>query len=157
MKKMANTRKSFKDLEIEFFTGGLVAVRNMVEAHDIARLTVEKCAASLSERGQDTRALETMITERYGEKGTGKGRTPPKMGDCRTYKVQQVKDSAVFGRIPLETLGLQKEEKCNVSFLSDAAGPYLVIRPGAAPVQGEDSEPEDEDPEVEGEDLDSDF
>lgn len=130
---MANKRgPSFKDVEIEFFCNGMTGVRQMAQDNNISRAVLEKAAASLGERGQDVSEINALITELHGEKGTGKGRTPPSVGDVRNYKGQQVKDGGVFGRIPLDTLGTEKGGLCNVAFLEDEQGPYLVVRPGAA-------------------------
>lgn len=129
---MANGKRgpSYKDVEIEFFSGGLEGVRTFAQNNDISRSVLEKAMDSLRERGQDVGNFQAMITELHGEKGTGKGRTPPRLGDRRNYKAQQVKDGGVFGRIPLDTLGTDKGECCNVQFLTDDEGPYLIVRPG---------------------------
>jgi len=128
---MAGRGPSFKDVTIEFYSGGVEGVKAYALKHDIARTTLEKAAESLEvDRGADVRELNALIVELHGEKGEGgRGRSAPVLGETRDYKVQQVKDGGPFGRIPMDTLGLEKGGACSTQFLEDAEGPYMVIRP----------------------------
>lgn len=158
---MANKRNDgYKDLMVQFYSEGMEAVRNTVQSQGTSRAILDRLVQELSQRGADTGEVEALILEVYGEKGTGKGRTPPQNGQTRTYKAQQVKDQGVFVRGPLETLGVNKGELVNITFCASAEdlpdlaeGPFLVVRAGAAP-QAQEVE-EDQGPE--GEDIDTNF
>lgn len=153
-------KTTYKDVEIEFYCNGLAGVRLLALNEDLSRSILVNASESLAARGQDVVGLDNLITELHGEAGSGKGRTPPKNGDVRTYKAQQVKDGGPFGRIPLETLGVGKGESCNVAFCATeedlpslGEGPFLVIRAGAAPTMQEEPEEVEDQDILEGDDA----
>ena len=66
---------------------------------------------------EDQKALEALRSELFGEGGSGeRGRPAAKLGESRTYRVQEVNDSGAFIRLPVGLLGLAKGGTATVTF-----------------------------------------
>ena len=107
-----------KDLTILYLTQGADALDPMLVGHTDPVAVLDKVIASLGEMGQDTAALTEKRDIFASAVTVGvKGRKPAKIGEARSYRVQQLGDDGdLFIRLPLSTLGVSKGDKVECSF-----------------------------------------
>ena len=85
--------------------------------HEIAPATFDAAVKLLDGQPEDQKALEALRSELFGEGGSGeRGRPAAKIGESRTYRVQEVNDSGAFIRLPVGLLGLAKGGTATVTF-----------------------------------------
>ena len=85
--------------------------------HEIAPATFQGALDLLAGQPETASALEALRSELFGEGGTGeRGRPAAKIGESRTYRVQEVNDSGAFIRLPVGLLGLAKGGTATVTF-----------------------------------------
>ncbi len=106
MKTKSRTLASFKDVQLAYLMEGIGAVEAMVEARRASPSTIRRALRKLQEAGSDVAALERWVATNIGP--IGRSRSAPGAGDVRSYKVQQVKGSGPFLRLPLDCLEVEK-------------------------------------------------
>jgi hypothetical protein len=100
-------------------TEGANAVRSLhaKPGHEIAAATFDGAVDLLSSQPEARSALEALRGELLGDSAPGeRGRPAAKVGDSRSYKVQQVGDGDPFIRLPVSLLGAVKGGSVTVSF-----------------------------------------
>lgn len=117
------TKVEMKDVVLALTMEGIDGVRALHKASGIALATFDKAGAFLAEKGrdEDRLALADLSDELYPNEGTGeRGRPAPRVGETRTYSVQQVGDGALFFRCPVDLLpGMRKGASVRVTFTAD--------------------------------------
>ena len=93
-----------------------VAALHAQEGCEIAPKTFADAVNMLSAYPEHARALAALADELAPESSGERGRPAAKVGDTRTYKVQQVGDSDPFIRLPVSLLGLGKGGVVAVTF-----------------------------------------
>jgi hypothetical protein len=84
---------------------------------EIAPATFDAACDLLAGQPAVREALEGLRSDLFGEGGTGeRGRPAAKIGESRSYKVQQVGESDPFIRLPVSLLGLAKGGSATVTF-----------------------------------------
>ena len=84
---------------------------------EIAPATFDGAIDLLASQPQQREALEALRAQILGDDAPGeRGRPAAKIGDSRSYKVQQVNDSDPFIRLPVSLLGLVKGQSATVFF-----------------------------------------
>ena len=84
---------------------------------EIAPSTFDGAVELLASQPQQREALEALRAQILGDDAPGeRGRPAAKIGDSRSYKVQQVNDSDPFIRLPVSLLGLVKGQSATVFF-----------------------------------------
>ena len=84
---------------------------------EIAPATFDGAIDLLASQPQQREALEALRAQILGDDAPGeRGRPAAKVGDSRSYKVQQVNDSDPFIRLPVSLLGLAKGQSATVFF-----------------------------------------
>jgi hypothetical protein len=84
---------------------------------EIAPATFDAAVGLLSSQPQHREALESLRSELLGDSEPGeRGRPAAKIGESRSYKVQQVGESDPFIRLPVSLLGLAKGSVATVTF-----------------------------------------
>src|SRR5690606_19122514 len=99
MKRKQRALASFKDVQLAYLMEGISAVEAMVKAKRASPSTIRRALKKLQEAGSDVVALERWVAVHIGP--IGRSRNAPGAGDTRSYKVQQVKGSGPFLRLPL--------------------------------------------------------
>lgn len=130
---MANKRKlvSFKDIIIKIYTEGVSSLdKNMA-----SRATFRRAVKSLkaSDKASLAADLEAWYIKAFGSLGRGRG--APVNGETRSYRVQQIKGSGPFLRLPLESLGVKKGDRVKVDFDTG----LISIAPVAADDEGDEN------------------
>lgn len=106
MKTKRRTLASFKDVQLAYLMEGVPAVAALVRDDRASPTTVRRALKMLQESGSDVAALERWVATNIGP--IGRSRSAPGVGEVRSYKVQQVKGSGPFLRLPLDCLGVEK-------------------------------------------------
>ena len=84
---------------------------------EIAPATFDGAIELLASQPQQREALEALRAQILGDDAPGeRGRPAAKVGEARSYKVQQVNDSDPFIRLPVSLLGLVKGQSATVFF-----------------------------------------
>jgi hypothetical protein len=84
---------------------------------EIAPATFDGAVELLASQPAQREALEALRAQILGDDAPGeRGRPAAKVGDSRSYKVQQVNDSDPFIRLPVSLLGLAKGQSATVTF-----------------------------------------
>jgi hypothetical protein len=84
---------------------------------EIAPATFDGAVELLASQPQQREALEALRSQILGDDAPGeRGRPAAKVGDSRSYKVQQVNDTDPFIRLPVSLLGLAKGQSATVTF-----------------------------------------
>ena len=87
---------------------------------EIAPATFDAAVDLLASQPETAAALSAMRGELLGDDTPGeRGRPAAKVGDSRTYKVQQVGDGDAFIRLPVSLLGAVKGGSVTVTFGRD--------------------------------------
>lgn len=100
-------------------TEGADAVRSLhaKPGHEIAAATFDGAVDLLSSQTEARSALEALRSELLGDSEPGeRGRPAAKVGESRSYKVQQVGDGDPFIRLPVSLLGAVKGGVVTVTF-----------------------------------------
>lgn len=85
--------------------------------HEIAAATFDGAVDLLASQPETRAALEALRSELLGDSEPGeRGRPAAKVGESRSYKVQQVGDGDPFIRLPVSLLGAVKGGTVTVSF-----------------------------------------
>ncbi len=114
MKDSSRRLVSFKDVQLAYLTEGLVAVEDMVAEGKVSKDTLRRALRRFHEQGHAADEFERFVAENAGP--IGRGRTPPSVGDTRSYKVQQIKGTGPFLRIPVDSLDVDKGGVVRVRF-----------------------------------------
>lgn len=105
---------SYKDVQLQYLLGGTMAVELLLVQDTVSKATLKKAIREMDP--EKVKGLEEWYWGRYGS-SAGRGRQPPKIGESRTYKAQQLKGQAApFLRLPLSSLGIAKGEPVRVTF-----------------------------------------
>jgi hypothetical protein len=92
-------------------TEGVAAVTALhaKPGHEIAAATFDGACDLLASQPETQSALVALRADLFGDDEPGaRGRPAAKVGDSRSYKVQQVNDMVPFIRLPVSLLGLAK-------------------------------------------------
>lgn len=85
--------------------------------HEIAAATFDGAVDLLASQPQHREGLEALRSQLLGDSEPGeRGRPAAKVGDSRSYKVQQVGDGDPFIRLPVSLLGAAKGGTVTVTF-----------------------------------------
>lgn len=85
--------------------------------HEIAAATFDGAVDLLASQPETQSALEALRSELLGDSEPGeRGRPAAKVGESRSYKVQQVGDGDPFIRLPVSLLGAVKGGVVSVTF-----------------------------------------
>ena len=85
--------------------------------HEIAPATFEGALDLLASQPQHREGLEALRSQLLGDSEPGeRGRPAAKVGESRSYKVQQVNDGDPFIRLPVSLLGAAKGGTVTVTF-----------------------------------------
>lgn len=126
--------KNFKDIQLEFLSGGLETIRAFVDAGEVSAAVVARAARELEGHGGVSADAYNGLVQYVEEitatpaNGSRRGKQPPQVGETRTYKAQVTKSSPTpFLRLPLSNLGVSKAEEVQVTFED---GRTIVTRVG---------------------------
>lgn len=103
-------------------TEGANGVRNLhaKPGHEIAAATFDGALDLLSSQTEARSSLLSLRDELIGDSEPGeRGRPAAKVGESRSYKVQQVNDGDPFIRLPVSLLGAVKGGSVTVTFGRD--------------------------------------
>lgn len=106
---------SYKDVQLTYLCDGIAEVKNKFNGKEISKASLRRAITELNKIGRSSASLTEFADSVLGS--GSRGRSAPKVGDVRSYRVQKVKGS-LFIRMPLETLGVDKGDIVNVSFNS---------------------------------------
>lgn len=85
--------------------------------HEIAPATFDGAVELLAGQPAHREGLEALRAQLLGDSEPGeRGRPAARVGESRSYKVQQVGDGDAFIRLPVALLGLQKGQTATVTF-----------------------------------------
>ena len=85
--------------------------------HEIAAATFDAAVELLSAQPAMRDGLDALRSQLLGDDAPGeRGRPAAKIGDSRSYKVQQVGEMDPFIRLPVSLLGLGKGQTATVTF-----------------------------------------
>lgn len=85
--------------------------------HEIAPATFDGAVELLAGQTAHREGLEALRAQLLGDSEPGeRGRPAARVGESRSYKVQQVGDGDAFIRLPVALLGLQKGQTATVTF-----------------------------------------
>lgn len=111
--KKSVKRNNFKDVQLAYIIDGIEGVTKLSPVP--GKKTLLQAINGLDAKGMEVGDLIEFTALNYPG-GNGRGRASIQVGDSRTYKVQAVKDGAVFLRLPLSTLNVEKGDTISVSF-----------------------------------------
>ncbi|MCP4500253.1 MAG: hypothetical protein GY822_09870 [Deltaproteobacteria bacterium] len=111
---------SHKDLQIAFLLEGVDGVQKKYDTGNVSKATLRRTIKSLADSGKDAADLERWYAENFGTLGRGRGAPTP--GESRSYKVQQIRRSGPFLRLPLDSLGVKKGDTVRVKFEDNTIG-----------------------------------
>ena len=103
-------------------TEGVKGVRSLhtTPGHEIAAATFDGAVDLLQSQTEARSQLESLRSELLGDAEPGeRGRPAAKLGESRSYKVQQVGESDPFIRLPVSLLGAAKGGTVTVTFGRD--------------------------------------
>ena len=113
-KNVTRNLVSFKDVQIAYLTEGIAGVESLVNRGEVSKPTIRRALKKLQEAGRSPAELERWVAERVGP--IGRGRSAPTPGETRSYKVQQIKNTGPFLRLPLDSLEIEKGGVVRVQF-----------------------------------------
>ena len=105
---------SFKDVQIAFLMEGVNGVQKLVSDGKVSKPTIRRALRKFHEQGNTPVDFERWVAENVGP--IGRGRSAPSVGETRSYKVQQIKNTGPFLRLPLDSLGINKGGVVRVKF-----------------------------------------
>ncbi|MEM7494626.1 MAG: hypothetical protein AAF471_00465 [Myxococcota bacterium] len=110
---------SFKDVQIGYLMNGVPYVEQVHKHGKASSATIRRAFSHLqSSGGQGAATLGKWIQDNLGGIGT-RGRSSPKIGQQRAYRVQEIKDGDPFLRLPLRSMRVNKGENLVVQFEQD--------------------------------------
>lgn len=115
---------NYLHLIIDYLADGISAVEKRVQKEGIKASVVRRAAEELKKSHPDNADLfVAWLDKNYPD--TIRGKEPPKAGEIRDYKAQQVKKGVPFLRLNLSVLGIKKGEGVRVEFDNDK---YVVYK-----------------------------
>jgi hypothetical protein len=111
--KKSVKRNNFKDVQLCYILEGIEGVSNLAPLP--GKKTLIQAINGLTSRGLECDDLLDFTAASYPG-GNGRGRASIAIGESRTYKVQNVKGSGSFIRLPLSTLNVKKGDVVTVTF-----------------------------------------
>lgn len=105
---------SFKDVQIAYLMEGIGGVEKLMESGQVSKPTIRRALKKFHETGAVPAEFERWVAERVGP--IGRGRSAPSIGETRSYKVQQIKNTGPFLRLPLDSLAINKGGVVRVRF-----------------------------------------
>lgn len=105
---------SFKDVQIAYLMEGVDGVEKLMHAGQVSKPTIRRALRKFHETGTAPAEFERWVAERVGP--IGRGRSAPSIGETRSYKVQQIKNTGPFLRLPLDSLAINKGGVVRVRF-----------------------------------------
>jgi hypothetical protein len=131
--KKTRTMVEKKDAQMAYMLEGLDGVKALNDTvrdnpanydkdgkpRNISKKVLWEAVDHLSEKGKgrfDLDPLTEWIESIYGERHEGQGKTPPQVGDTRTYKAQQLATGDCFLRLPIGPLDVEKGAGLRVTF-----------------------------------------
>lgn len=105
---------SFKDVQIAFLMEGTGGVEKLVTEGKVSKPTIRRALRKFHEQGNTPVEFERWVAENVGP--IGRGRSAPSVGETRSYKVQQIKNTGPFLRLPLDSLKINKGGVVRVKF-----------------------------------------
>jgi hypothetical protein len=108
---------SFKDVQIAYLMAGVDGVEKLMEQGQVSKPTIRRALRKFHETGNAPVDFERWVAERVGP--IGRGRSAPSTGETRSYKVQQIKNTGPFLRLPLDSLDILKGGVVRVRFEDD--------------------------------------
>lgn len=108
---------SFKDVQIAYLMEGTDGVEKLMDAGQVSKPTIRRALKKFHETGNTPVDFERWVAERVGP--IGRGRSAPSIGETRSYKVQQIKNTGPFLRLPLDSLEIPKGGVVRVRFEGD--------------------------------------
>jgi len=104
-----------KDIIVALMCNGIEGVTNLFNTKGFTVATLDSAIDTLS--GTEHGASLASFRDANFEKSNGvRGRKAAAVGDVRRYSVQEVKDTGVFIKLPVELLGLVKGDDAEVTF-----------------------------------------
>lgn len=106
---------SYKDVQIVFLSDGIGKIEKFLKGGLISVPSLRKAAENfVATKNKNGQVLVDFVEARFpaGERG----RKSPESGDSRAYKAQQIKDGALFIRLPVDTLVDEKGGLVSVVF-----------------------------------------
>ena len=119
MKKNRKKRStiSYKDIQISYLVDGIESISKLHKEGLVRRIALRRALQNLKTTGLEAGSFEQWILENLG--GGTRGRRAPMPEQERTYRVQQIKKSGPFLRLPLGALQVEKGEVLSVNFQND--------------------------------------
>mgnify|MGYP003151801846 CR=1 FL=1 len=111
--KKSVKRNNFKDVQICYILEGIEGIAKLAPLP--GKKTLIQAVNGLTSRGLECDDLLSFTASNYPV-GNGRGRASIAIGESRTYKVQNVKGSGAFIRLPLSTLKVKKGDVVTVTF-----------------------------------------
>jgi hypothetical protein len=116
VRKVRITSQQVAFLALTEGVGAVTALHNK-PGHEIAAATFDGAVDLLASQPETQSALAAIRADLLGDDEPGaRGRPAAKVGDARSYKVQQVNDMDPFIRLPVSLLGLAKGATATVTF-----------------------------------------
>lgn len=106
---------SFKDMVMAYKFGGLADVESLHNKGNVGKVVHKQAIKKLQDSDNDCRDYEAWYQERW-PLSASPGRTPPVLNETRPYSAQQGKAGGTFIRLPLDLLGVKKQQQVNVTF-----------------------------------------
>ena len=113
---------SYKDIQISYLVDGIDSISRLHKEGFASKTAVRRALQNLKETGLEAGSFEQWVLKNLG--GGTRGRPAPKPEQERTYRVQQIKKSGPFLRLPLGALQVEKGEVLSVNFQND----QIVVR-----------------------------
>lgn len=112
------TLVSYKDVQLAYLLDGVAAVERQWCAGHVSKATIRRAVKKLQDSNEDVAELERWVAANIGP--IGRGRAAPQPGETRSYKVQQLQNGGgPFLRLPIDSLGVKKEDVVRVQFEKD--------------------------------------
>ena len=129
-KSDSGERSTYLHLLVDYLADGVGAVEKRVRKENISESIVRRAAEELKKSHGERKAeeLSNWVEDNFPTAPANqsqRGKTPPKAGEVREYKAQKLKKGGAFLRLPLDAMGIKKEEKVVVEFGKDF---YKVYR-----------------------------
>ncbi len=118
MKNGKRTLVSYKDVQLAYLLEGVSAVERQWQTGNVSKATIRRAVKRLQESDEDVAEFERWVAANIGP--IGRGRSSPQPGETRSYKVQQLQNGGgPFLRLPIDSLGVKKEDIVRVQFDKD--------------------------------------
>jgi hypothetical protein len=104
-----------KDIIVALMCNGMTGVTSLFNDKGFTVATLDSAIDTLSGT-EHAASLTSFRAANFAASNGVRGRKAAAIGDTRVYTVQEVKDTGVFIRLPVELLGLVKGADVSVSF-----------------------------------------